>query len=129
MSGSRRPTTVRTVPAPEGDSEQCRPSLLEPYRHNSSCRSTGTIEPLYQRLIFVELDGREPRRPLCHLAGRRTGVIMHPPIHHRIQHGVERTINGAVVRAAADVGLDVPLSRAMVGLVTGLEQGWARAAA
>jgi len=33
-------------------------------------------------------------------------------------------INGAVVRAAEKVGMDVPLNRAMVALIGGLERGW-----
>ena len=35
-------------------------------------------------------------------------------------------INGAVVRAAEKVGMDVPLNRAMVALIGGLERGWQR---
>ena len=34
------------------------------------------------------------------------------------------TINGAVVRAADEVGVDVPLNRAMLALVHGLERSW-----
>lgn len=33
-------------------------------------------------------------------------------------------INGAVVRAAERVGVEVPLNRAMVALINGLERGW-----
>lgn len=33
-------------------------------------------------------------------------------------------INGAVVRAAAQAGIDVPLNKAMVALIGGLERGW-----
>jgi len=33
-------------------------------------------------------------------------------------------INGAVVRAAERLGLDIPLNRAMVALIGGLERGW-----
>jgi 2-dehydropantoate 2-reductase len=33
-------------------------------------------------------------------------------------------INGAVVKAAAGLGLEVPLNRAMVGLIAGLERSW-----
>ncbi len=36
------------------------------------------------------------------------------------------TINGAVVRAAAGLGLDTPLNRAMVDLVHAMEAAWAR---
>lgn len=36
------------------------------------------------------------------------------------------TISGAVVRAAEDLGIDVPLNRAMVALVHGLERSWSR---
>ena len=35
-------------------------------------------------------------------------------------------INGAIVRAAERMGTDVPLNRAMVALVGGLERGWQR---
>jgi 2-dehydropantoate 2-reductase len=35
-------------------------------------------------------------------------------------------INGAVVRAAEKVGMDIPLNRAMVALIGGLERGWQR---
>jgi 2-dehydropantoate 2-reductase len=35
-------------------------------------------------------------------------------------------INGAVVRAAERAGIDVPLNRAMVALIGGLERGWAQ---
>ena len=35
-------------------------------------------------------------------------------------------INGAVVRAAEALGIDVPLNRAMLALIGGLERGWAR---
>jgi 2-dehydropantoate 2-reductase len=35
-------------------------------------------------------------------------------------------INGAVLRAAERLGIDVPLNRAMVALIGGLERGWAR---
>jgi 2-dehydropantoate 2-reductase len=35
-------------------------------------------------------------------------------------------VNGAVVRAAEKMGLDVPLNRAMVALIAGLERGWQR---
>ena len=33
-------------------------------------------------------------------------------------------INGAIVREAAALGIDVPLNRAMVALIQGLEAGW-----
>jgi 2-dehydropantoate 2-reductase len=33
-------------------------------------------------------------------------------------------INGAVVRAGEQAGIDVPLNRAMVALIGGLERGW-----
>ena len=33
-------------------------------------------------------------------------------------------INGAVVRAADELGIDVPLNRAMVALIGGLERSW-----
>ncbi|REE86201.1 2-dehydropantoate 2-reductase [Paenibacillus taihuensis] len=33
-------------------------------------------------------------------------------------------INGAVVKAAASLGIDVPLNKAMVALIAGLERGW-----
>jgi 2-dehydropantoate 2-reductase len=36
------------------------------------------------------------------------------------------TINGAVARAAREVGVPAPLNEAMVALVTGLEQSWSR---
>jgi 2-dehydropantoate 2-reductase len=36
------------------------------------------------------------------------------------------TINGAVVRAAAGLGLDTPLNRAMVDLVHAMEAAWTR---
>lgn len=35
-------------------------------------------------------------------------------------------INGVVARAAAELGLDVPLNRAMTSLVHGIERSWAR---
>jgi 2-dehydropantoate 2-reductase len=38
---------------------------------------------------------------------------------------IER-INGAIVRAGETAGIDVPLNRAMVALVNGLERSWAR---
>lgn len=43
------------------------------------------------------------------------------------RHTEIATINGAVVRAAREVDIDVPLNAAMVALIEGMEQGWGAA--
>lgn len=50
-------------------------------------------------------------RPCC-----RTSLVAERP-------EVE-VINGAVVRSAEELGVDVPLNRAMVALINGLERAW-----
>jgi len=57
-------------------------------------------------------------------AGRGKGSMLQDVEAHR--NTEIETINGAVVRAATEHGVDVPLNRAMLALVKGMELAWQR---
>lgn len=71
---------------------------------------------------------REERIERIHavLAGAGKGkASMLQDVEARRKTEIE-VVNGAVVRAAERLGIDVPLNRAMVALIGGLERGWQR---
>lgn len=73
--------------------------------------------------LAIDLDERLERIHQV-LAGAGTGKpLMLQDVEARRKTEVER-INGAIVHAAAAAGVDVPLNRAMVALIGGLERSW-----